>query len=398
MKFYDYIIIGASKAGMTATETLRENDPEASVLIINGEDRLPYKRTELTKKLASGFTGDDFALHPALWYGENRIDRVDSPAAALDGQNRQIAFASGQRVAGGKILLATGAVPKALGLPGGETIRHLRRADETEKIRECLTRGGRALVIGQGVEGVEIAEQFTLAGMSVLSLSSSSRLMKRWLDPFLSARLAGLLESKGVRLLYKRKVCSCSPGPNPVLSVEGPEGGEKHNADLILASVGVKADTALLDSPEGKEILGPGGIRCDSRLETAWEGVYAAGDVVDVPDGWATGLWHSAEHQGKIAALNMAGIPTEWTNLPIRLKCEVFGEFYFSMAYDRACREPDVREKIFVQDEHRYLKAFFKEGRLTGALMQGMKPFAKPLARLVVGGCSEEELKKNPLL
>ncbi len=380
---------------MTAAETLRGHDGEASIVMINGEDRLPYKRTGLTKKLAAGFDCDEFALHPFEWYGENGIDLITSPAVVLNGKNRTVTVESGEVFKAGKILIATGAVPRKIGIPGEEEICHLRRADETEKIRAALKKGDRVLVIGQGVEGVEMAEQLSLSGLSVLSLSSSSRLMSRWLDPFLSRRLADLLAAHGIELLFDRTLLSLTPGEKKILAVRSPEGPEEHAADLVLASIGVQADTALLATPEGKSLLGRGGIRCNSFLQTDWDGVFAAGDVVDVPGGWATGLWHSAEHQGRIAALNMAGVPTEWTNLPVRLKCEVFGDFYFSMAYDLVQSEKDGEEKTLICDDARYLRVFFREGRLRGALMQGMKAFAKPLAKLVVDGGTEEELRES---
>ncbi|MBN2626823.1 MAG: FAD-dependent oxidoreductase [Spirochaetales bacterium] len=394
MDTYDYIIIGASKAGLTAVETLREKCPEASLLLINGEDRLPYKRTELTKKLAAGFEKEDFALYPDSWYGENRIDRVDSPVRTLKLSAKEVITNSGVTCGAQKILIATGVRPRKIGIPGEENIHHLRLARETEEIRRMLKDSGSTLVIGQGVEGVEIAEQMILSGQKVTSLSSSTRLMNRWLDPFLSERLAGLLTNRGINLLFNRRIKSLETGNEVLLHIHSPSGAESLTADLVLASIGVEAEAAILDTPEGHRISSPRGIRCNRFMETEWPGVFAAGDVVDVPEGWATGLWHSAEHQGRTAALNMAGIPTEWTNLPVRLKCEVFGDFYFSMAYDLAQRETDVSSHILRQDETGYLKIFCKEDRLIGALMQGMKPFAKPLARLVVAGASLKEVEE----
>jgi NAD(P)H-nitrite reductase large subunit len=394
MDTYDYIIIGASKAGLTAAETLRENCPGASLLLINGEDRLPYKRTELTKKLAAGFEKEDFALYPESWYGENRIVRVDSPVRVLNLPAREVITDGGETFNAIKILIATGVIPRKIGIPGEEHIHHLRQAKETEEIRRMLRESGSTLVIGQGVEGVEIAEQMILSGQRVTSLSSSTRLMNRWLDSFLSERLARLLTKKGVTLLFDRKVNSLEMGEMALLHTESPSGAESLEADLVLASIGVEADAAILDTPEGRRISSPRGIRCNRYMETEWPGVFAAGDVVDVPEGWATGLWHSAEHQGRTAALNMAGIPTEWTNLPVRLKCEVFGDFYFSMAYDLCLKEQSVSESILIQDDFRYLNVFFKKNRAIGALMQGMKPFAKPLARLVVDGASPEAVEK----
>lgn len=393
MTDYDYIIVGASQAGLTGARTLREIHRDSSILIINGEDRLPYKRTHLTKNLARGFEKDEFALFDETWYKKNHIDRVDSTAVKLDTLNRSIQTQKGVAFSWGKLLLATGAVPKRQEIPGSSEFLHLRQAHETEEMRNKLLKAHHVVIVGQGVEGIEMAEQCRLLGLSVTSTSTSERLMSRWLDEELSIRLERLLISQGIVLRHKERPTELKREKKGfTLSVDGVGGIERLFCDYALTSVGIVGETSLLKPLMIDDLLGERGIRCDIHMQTVIKDVYAAGDVVQLPSGWANGLWHSAEMMGKTAATNMAGIVLAHTNWPIRLKCEVFGDFFFSMAYDRILKEADLlANEIFINTESQYLRVFFKEGKAIGALMQGMKTQAKDLVKLVEKGAKKED-------
>ena len=166
---YDYAVIGACKAGLSAVETLRERVPAASILLINGEDRLPYKRTHLTKKLASGFSHDEFALKEESWYTDQAIELWNgAQVVEIDSDNHELLCSDGRRASWKKLLIASGAVPFQPDIPGKEFIRHLRSAADTEIIRNSLLKSRRVAVLGQGVEGVEIAEQCRKMGLEVL--------------------------------------------------------------------------------------------------------------------------------------------------------------------------------------------------------------------------------------
>ena len=394
MKKYDHIIVGASQAGLTAARTLREEQPKASILIINGEDRHPYKRTHLTKKLATGFTTEELALYPPAWYTEMNLERRDSPAIELNPLNKTLVLETGERVMGHRILLAVGALPLIPSIPGKEEILHLRKADETERIRERLINSNRVLIIGQGVEGVEMAEQCRLMGLDVISTSTSSRLMSRWLDKELSRRLERLLKSKGVLIRHSEEPISLEKkGENYRLEIRKNEKTAYLSAQVILASIGIRGDVSLLKPHNREGLLGEKGILTNEYMESIYKDIYAAGDVVEMPPGWASGLWHSAEKQGQMAALNMLGIKRARENYPVRLKCEVFGDFFFSMAYDRVLKERGNLKEWTQNKEKTYIRVFFKEGKAIGALMQGKKEKGKALSRLVVEGAEETAFK-----
>lgn len=392
MKDYDHIIIGSSQAGLTAADTLASLVPSAAVALINGEDRPPYKRTHLTKRLAAGFTREEFSLYPEAWYRERKLDRYDSPAVSLEPESRTVRLESGQSLrARRSLLLATGARPRVPDIPGKEHFLHLRRADETELIRESMTRTSSVLVVGLGVEGVEMAEQCRLMGLEVTLTGRSGRLMSRWLDEELSRRLEELITSRGIRVRYNEEPLGLEKeGRSYRLTAAGPGVREELTAGVVLASTGICGETGLAENWRIPGLIGPGGVMTNEYLETVCPGIYAAGDIVQTPPGWATGLWHSAQKQGETAARNMAGEPTVWENVPVRLKCEVFGDFFFSMAYDKVAREVTPPEEWLSEGKQDYLRVFLKEERAMGALMRGMKGKAKELASLVERGAGKE--------
>ncbi|MDC7233076.1 MAG: FAD-dependent oxidoreductase [Spirochaetales bacterium] len=383
---YEFVIIGASKAGLSAAETLRERNPDARILLINGEDRYPYKRTHLTKKMAAGFGKEDFALQKPGWYAEQGIDLLNGiTVSSVFPDSRELVCSDGSRYGWGKLLLATGAVPFHPDIPGWEHVHHLRTAEDTERIRNLLESCKRVTVLGLGVEAVEIAEQCCRMGLDVVLAGRDSRIMERWLDETLSAKLLGLLKQEGIDCRLSQNISKLSR-QGSVYTVFSD--GELMETDLILASTGIRGNPSLA-LPLG--IYGDRGILCNLRLETGLPDIYAAGDAVESLPGWPRGLWHWAEYQGRTAALNMSGESESLENRATRLKCEPFGKFYFSMAL-QDLREDD-KGTVYSDSEEVYLKIFERQGRSVAALMEGLsKDQSKILEKGILLGEPSEEI------
>jgi NAD(P)H-nitrite reductase large subunit len=390
---YDFVIVGAGKAGVTAALTLRDRLPSSSILLINGEDRLPYKRTSLTKHLNGSFGRDDFALLSQGDYRERNLDRIDGDTVLrVNPEERTLTCRSGLTVGWGLLLLATGAVPNRLDIPGAEFIRHLRTIHEAEEIQNLLKSRPRTIVIGQGVEGVELAEQCRLAGCEVVLLGREERLMSRWLDPFLSRMMDRLLESRGVE-------CRFGLLPRSVGRAAGSFvldcGDEKIEADLVLSSLGIRGNPHLA---EELGIYGDTGIVIDRHCRSSVPHIFAAGDAVQSEPGWPRGLWHWAEYQGENGALNMAAAAgdedastgPELYNRATRLKCEPFGDFFFSLSLDGTLDSDD--SFVFIEDERRYLRIFERDGKSVAALMRGFgRAGGKALEQAVRSGMPAAE-------
>ena len=395
-KKFNHVIIGASRAGLTAAMTIREKNPSDRILIINKEDRLPYKRTELTKKLAGGFKKDDFALLSPGWYEENSITLLNQTTAErIDPSLRSLLLSTGETVFWEQLLIATGAVPSHPAVPGIEHVLHLRNAAQAEKIREGILGSRKVLILGQGVEGIELAEQCRLMNRDAVVTGMDDRLMKKWLDPALSARLLNLVKKNGVDCVFDAPVIRVEYNPHADYPYTLISGGSVLKGDLILASLGIKPDTGLTAS---LGINGPSGIAVNTHMETILPGIYAAGDVVEPSSLDSYGLWHAAEYQGRTAGLNMAGIPSGMEDHPARMKCEVFGDFFFSMCLKRVCaddRETGWDDHSFMDSRGRYLKLFIRDGKTIAALMAGMKkPGAKALEKGVRQKLSPPQILK----
>lgn len=373
---YSYIIIGASQAGISAAKVLREKDSDASILLLSEEPYLPYKRTRLTKNLNDHWTPDSFALYPRSWYHKNHLDlMLGSKVVSIDSDAKTLELRKGKKLAYQKLLIATGARPKRLEIPGGEYIYYLRNRKDAEMIQKEMVRNSSVLIIGSGVEGMELADQFDQAGKRISIISSSSRIMENWLDSYLSSHLLEKLRQKQISCNF-----TCS-----VVSLEPEETGFKvhsckshHYAEMVLASTGITANADLVKK---WDICKDDGIVVDERMETRCKDIYAAGDVLYLEDDYPNGLWHAAEKQGTIAAENMSGGNHILDKTTYRLKTEIFDQFYFSQAYRQW---KDLEESpVILKDKNRYLRVFIQSGRVMAALMANMKEIAKPLQKMV---------------
>jgi len=373
---YHYIIIGASQAGLSAAQVLRKKDNHASILILSEEPFLPYKRTRLSKCLNETWKPDSYALFPRSWYYENKLDlMMGSKVVSIDSDKKTLTLRKGKELKYNKLLIATGARPYRLEIPGGEYIYYLRNKKDGEMIQEEMSRNSSALIIGTGVEGMELADQFYNAGKRVSLVSSSSRIMENWLDSYLSDQLLNLTKQKEISCHFS----------SPVLSLEPVEKGfnvhscrSHHFAEIVLASTGIRANTELV---KNLKICDDRGIVINEHMETGVKDIFAAGDVLSLSENFPHGLWHAAEQQGQIAAENMSGNPLTLDETSYRLKTEILGEFFFSQAY---CRWKNLKESpVLLKEDNRYLRVFVQSGKVMAALMANMEKIARPLQKLV---------------
>src|SRR5215211_1106545 len=147
-----HVIVGASLAGATAAETLRKEGFEGRIVLIGTEDERPYERPPLSKDYLRGESGrDKVYVHDEGFYAEHGIElRLGCTAASLETANGELALDDGERLAYDRLLLATGAEPRRLAIPGGELdgVLYLRSVEDSDTLRERLDRGGAVVVVG----------------------------------------------------------------------------------------------------------------------------------------------------------------------------------------------------------------------------------------------------------
>ena len=305
------VIVGAGQAGGRAAEALRDLGWAGQVLLIGAEPLAPYHRPPLSKSVLSGErTVADGALFAPSFFTEKEIElRLATTVAEIRRREREILLGDGTRLGYHSLLLATGAEPKRLGLPGAEAARvcYLRTAGDALALSAGLGPGRHVLVVGGGFIGAEAAASAVARGSRVTLVEPADRLMARGVPRLIAERMAARHRAAGVDLRLATGIASLS-AEGGITRVELSDG--THLAvDLVLAGIGVAPRTALA-AAAGLRI--DNGIATDRRLRTEDPNIYAAGDACAFPhDLFGIRLrlesWKNAEHQGRLAARNMLG-------------------------------------------------------------------------------------------
>lgn len=305
------VIIGGGLAGGTAAEMLREEGFAGEIVVVAGEDHPPYQRPPLSKGYLRGVEGlDAVVLHPTEWYAARGILlRAGVTATRLDAGACTVELDDGTSLGYDALLLATGASPRRLSIPGHDLpgVRLLRTLDDSDALAAQLREGGkRIVVVGSGWIGLEVAASARELGNEVTVLGRGAVPLAAALGPRLGEVFRTLHEEHGVDV-------RTSVGVERITGGEHADGvvvdGEIVPADLVLIGVGATPNTALAEAA-GLE-LGDG-ILVDAALRTSVPGVFAVGDVANayhpiVQRHVRSEHWANAIAAGKVAAKTMLG-------------------------------------------------------------------------------------------
>jgi len=330
LKTYDFVVIGAGSAGRTAVETLVDRAPDRTVLLADAEDHLPYKRTQVSKNVVRDCTAEDFAIHGRDWYRDRGVDlRIGTPVESIDTVERTLQV-GGETAAWDRLLFATGSRPRIPRVDAPEDrFSTLWTVDDTLTLRRRLEGRNtirRVAVVGSGVLGVEAASQLSLLGCETVLIGRNSRPMRQYLDDGPYRFLEEALRNAGVGVVSDFTVDRIGVSADGrSLDILGPVHRER--ADFVVLATGSEP---VIDGARRAGLDTRRGILVDGALRTSAPGVWAAGDCAEHPGGRITGLWHAAEHQGRLAARSMAGDEIAFDDPPFRLKTDVFGGTWFS--------------------------------------------------------------------
>lgn len=386
---YHIVIVGGGIAGISAAREIAHSESRVDTLLITAEDRPPYKRTKISKNISTGFSRDAFALEAEEWYGAGGIDlAVGASASDIDTVARKLVLQDGRTVGFEKLILATGGNanwPEGLD-PTHPRLHRVRSAADAERLMAAMRGADSALVAGMGVLGVEVAEQLSKMGKSVTLVGRSHALMPRELNLPAADRLRSLFESNGVKLVFGSDVTSVRAGSAAVdIRMDRSESTVDHAIFCIGMSPSV-------DLARNSGLAVRSGILVDEYLRTNVAGVFACGDAAEHPRGYRTHLWHAAELQGEVAAANALGARRRYDKPRFRLKCEVFGHYFFSTGI------PDNQSEI-ERSEHRlgdaYVCFYLRAGNLESVVMVDDPEHAKEYQQAVRDRWSFDRLKKS---
>ena len=316
------VVVGSGAAGAAAVEALRREGYGGPVTLVGGE--APVDRPNLSKDYLAGTAPEEWIpLRTPEFYGDLGVTLLlGDPAVALETGPCSVTLSSGRRLTYGALLLAPGAEPVRLAVPGAD-LPHVRTLRTLEDSRVLIALAGgakRAVVIGASFIGLEAAASLRQRGLEVDVVGKESVPLERALGPEVGRFVQGLHVARGVR--FHLDTGPRSLGPKQVEL----ENGERLAADLVVMGVGVRPRIELAQAA-GLRV--DSGIVVDAQLRTSAPGVWAAGDVARYPDPRSGELvriehWVIAERQGQAAARSMVGRREPFGDIP----------FFWSAHYD----------------------------------------------------------------
>ncbi|MFJ5599944.1 NAD(P)/FAD-dependent oxidoreductase [Micromonospora parva] len=321
MKPRVFVIVGAGLAGAKAAQTLRETGFGGEIVLLGEEPEQPYERPSLSKGLLLGGTADreSVFVHEAGWYAEHAVDlRTGTRVTGIDRAGRQVELAGGQRIGYDALLLATGATPRRLEVPGADLdgVLSLRTLPDSDRVAFALVDGGHLVVVGAGWIGLEVAAAARQRGATVTVVERSELPLLRLLGPGIARVFADLHRDHGVTFRFGAAVQEFR-GEGRVSAVLLGDGTELP-ADAVVVGVGVGPNVALA---ERAGLVVGNGVVVDQALRSSDPRIYAAGDIANAYHPlYGTHLrlehWATALHSGPTAARSMLGAEVVYDRLP----------------------------------------------------------------------------------
>ena len=319
----DVVIVGAGAAGTAAAEMLRRCGFHGNVTVIDPEPDSPYDRPNLSKDYLAGNAPEEWIpTRPADFHDQHQISIVRGTVTRIDVSEKRVAIDGRSPIPYGALLLATGAEPVRLSVPGGDQphVFYLRSLGDSRAIIGAAKTAKTAVVIGTSFIGLEVAASLRTRNIETHVVAPESIPLERVLGGELGAFIKSLHEAKGVQFHLGRKPQRIERDAVVL------DDGTRLNADLVVIGVGVKPRLALA---EHAGLAMDRGVTVNEFLETSVAGIFAVGDIARWPDPHSgerirVEHWVVAQRMGQTAARNILGAKEKFTEVP----------FFWSAHYD----------------------------------------------------------------
>ncbi|MEP7345636.1 MAG: FAD-dependent oxidoreductase [Gemmatimonadaceae bacterium] len=322
------VILGGGAAGHAAAEILRREGYRGSVTMISADDALPYDRPNLSKDYLAGNAEEEWIpLRAPEFYTEHSIDvSVGTSATAVDTSARRVTLSDGRTLTYDRLLIATGADPVRLEMPGSTLphVHYLRTLGDSVKIIDAAANARRVVVMGASFIGLEVAASLRTRGLEVHVVAPEALPLERILGSELGTYIRSLHEAHGVVFHLGQTATSIDTGSVTL------KNGEQIAADLVVIGVGVRPVMAVA---KAAGLAMDRGVVVNEYLESSVAGIFAAGDIARWPDPHSGSSirvehWVVAQRQGQTAARNMLGRNERFDAVP----------FFWSAHYDTTLR------------------------------------------------------------
>jgi nitrite reductase (NADH) large subunit len=374
----NYLIIGNGVAGSEAALAIRKSDPEGAITILTSSPYPYYYRPGVIEYLANGITRERLFVYKPDFYEKNRITALlATTAERILPDNKIVVDHGGREHSYDRLLLATGADPflpsiDGADLPGVFTLRDIEDAD---RLRDFASGSKRAVVVGGGLLGLESAHSLARIGLEVCVVETCGRLLPRQLDNDGARTLQRLLEGKGLSFALEDGVRAIE-GDGSVELVHL-KSGSSRKTDLVLVSAGIRGRSSLA---RDAGIAVKNGILVDDNMKTSVADIYAAGDPIEHRSR-LYGIWPAAREQGRVAGLNMAGVPTIYNPTLMAATLKVTGiDLYSAGNFDASGCDVMVSSS-----DNGYRKLLVDSGLAIGAIALGDHEAVKAAQRVMDG-------------
>lgn len=386
------VIIGNGAAGVAAAEAVRERNDVARVTIIDKEEELLYYKPMLAEHMADDLVIESIYLHDRAWYDEKGFELLLGVTVTnIDPENKVVTLSSGAYLDYTKLVVAAGSysfVPpiKNAHLEGVFTLRTMADANN---IKAYAQGKKRAVVVGGGLLGLETADELQRMGLEISVVEIANRLLPRQIDERGAAIFEEAVKAKGIKLI---KGCAAKEvyGHHKVEHL-ALGNGEVLEADVVLISAGILADTTLAEKA---------GIECersivvDSHMRTNIEGIFAAGDVAEF-EGVNYAIWPEAVEQGKVAGANAIGDNIAYHGFIPSNVFNNLGVNVFSIGQVNLEGSQETTNLLFENPETGiYKRLLFKNNAMIGGILIGDNKQSKKLIEGIKMGANPHHLLK----
>jgi len=329
MKSYPIVILGGGVvAGYAAKEFVAQIGKKGELAIVTAENALPYERPPLSKGFLAGKEdASGIQISDAAFYRKNGIAVYRKfPVVKVDFHRRRLHGPSGRVIGFDQLLIATGSTVRQLKVPGANSseVFYLRQMKDSQAIKAQIKRGKRAVVIGSGFIGMEVASVLASQGVDTTMVFPDDRVWKRLFTPPVSTFFERQFAGHGVTFLKSDSVVALTHKNRECQVVL--KSGKQVSTDFVVAGIGV---TPAMELFQGTALVMNDGIKVNKFLETCVPGIWAAGDITNYPDQifhrrMRVEHWDNAVEQGRVAMRNMMGHIQPFIHVP----------YFFSDVFD----------------------------------------------------------------
>jgi NADPH-dependent 2,4-dienoyl-CoA reductase/sulfur reductase-like enzyme len=342
MGSYKHVILGGGMvAGYCAKRYVENGGKPGELAIVSSDDALPYERPPLSKSFLAGKdTEDAILINGAHFYATNGIEiKVNTRIASVDVPLKRLRTKSNEEYRFERLIIATGAEPRKLDIPGANSDRvlYLRSLADSKRIRERSAQAKNAVVLGGGFIAMEAASVLAGRGIETAMVVRDPRIWSAFFTPEMSAFFERYYSGRGVRILKQSEITEIEDGSRARL-----RSGESLDFDILVAGIGVRPATALA---EESSLRVENGILVNEYLETSDPNIFAAGDVANYPDSLFANKrrrvehWDNAVSQGQHLAEALLGKREPFVHVP----------YFFSDVFDLSYEfwgDPSASDRI----------------------------------------------------